>query len=485
MTTSNRSVQTRPSLGAIAGVLLSLLLPVACGAGDPALSEQQSSQSRTGAALVQTCTAQNIRGFPLQGTICGGSTNTSGCEPGVLYNCAGGVQGTTNNCSLQTACAAGCETNPTNGNFADACYTGTAPLAVTPTSPLGGNEVAATVTLSEAHPNGAIDNMRIDRGDLIAARASCNVLDVPANGNSVSFNMPTAAVSAPTPVKAYANLAFNTPSGFSRQVVSRATTVTLQPGGTTPAPPPLASFTLSPSTIAPGGVSIMDAMLAHMAPAEALPAPQGTPIRVTSSNPAVASVIANGQPVIQPGCTTGGGAETIQAASSVAQTTVVGISATSGDPANTVVTNPLTVTPGCTPKSCVDLPAGQCSAPDGCGGTLSCGCPGGQVCGGTGMCQSAPATPGVSSLALNPSTVKGGSSSTGTVGLNMAAPAGGLAVFLSSSSASATVPDSVVVPQGQASANFGVTTSRVGATTSVTILAQSNGSASAVLTITP
>lgn len=484
MTTSNRNARTRPS--PMASVLVSLLLPVvACGGGDPPLSEVQSPQSGSATALVQTCTAQNIRGFPLQGTICGGSTNASGCEPGVLYDCAGGAQGTTNNCTLKTTCAAGCETNPTNGNLADSCYTGTAPLAVTPTSTLGGNEVGATVTLTEAHPDGAIDNMRIDRGDLIAARASCNVLDVPANGNSVSFNMPTAVVSASTPVKAYANLAFTTPSGFSRQVVSRATTVTLQPGGTTPPPPPLVSFTLSPSTIAPGGVSIMDALLAHMAPAEALPAPQGTPIRVTSSNPAVASVIANGQPVIQPGCTTGGGAETIQAASSVAQTTVVDISATSGDPANTVVTNPLTVTAGCTPKSCVDLPAGQCSAPDGCGGTLSCGCPGGQVCGGAGTCQSAPASPGVASLALNPSTLKGGSSSTGTVGLNMAAPAGGLAVFLSSSSASATVPGSVVVPEGQTSANFAVTTSRVGSNTSATILAQSNGSASAVLTITP
>ena len=63
---------------------------------------------------------------------------------------------------------------------------------------LGGNEVAAAVTLTEAHPNGAIDNMRTDHGDLIAARAFRNVLDVPANGNSVTFNMPTAVVSAAT-----------------------------------------------------------------------------------------------------------------------------------------------------------------------------------------------------------------------------------------------------------------------------------------------
>jgi hypothetical protein len=356
---------------------------------------------------------------------------------------------------------------------------------VSPASTPGGNDVTATVTLTESHPNGAIDNMRINRGDLIAARAFCNVLDIPANGGSVSFNMPTAVVSAPTPVDAHAILAFATPSGFSRQVVSRTTTVTLQPGRSAPPPPAIASFTLTPSKIGPGGISFMDVTLTRMAPAAALPAPQGTLIHVTSSNPAVASVISNGQPVVQPGCTMGGGAETIQGANSVAQQTVADISATSGDPANTVVTNPLTIAPGCTPKSCVDLPSGQCSGPDGCGGTLACGCPGGQMCGGDGMCQTAAQSPGVSSLVLNPSTVQGGSASTGTVTLNMAAPPGGLAVFFSSSGASATPPDSLIVPEGQTSANFEVSTSPVRSTTAATISAQSNGSAKMVLTITP
>jgi hypothetical protein len=440
----------------------------------------QPPQARSG-ELIQTCTAQNIRGFPIQGTLCGGdpAEGTNGCEPGVLYRCQGGAQGTTNNCTLLTACAVGCETS---GNLADTCYNGPAPLTVTPTSTAGGNEVTATVTLTEAHPNGVIDNMRINRGDLIAARAFCNVQDIPATGNSATFNMPTAVVSAPTPVNAWTILSFTTAAGPSRDVVSRTTTVTLQPGGTQPPPPPLASFTLSPSSIAPGGVSLMDATLSHMAPAEALPATQGTLVHVTSANPAVASVIANGQPVIQPGCTTGGGAETIQAANSVPQQTVVNISATSG---GNTVTNPLTVTAGCTPKSCFDLPANQCSGPDGCGGTLACGCSGGQVCGSNGMCGAAPPSPGVASLSLNPSSLRGGSSSTGTVTLNMAAPSGGLGVFFSSSSASATPPGSIVVPAGQTSATFPVTTSRVGATTSATITASSNGSASAVLTITP
>ncbi|MFL5364023.1 MAG: hypothetical protein ACJ781_00950 [Myxococcales bacterium] len=465
-----------PRLGLLS---LAVVAAAACGGGEGP-PDTQPSQPRS-SELVQTCTAQSIRGTPLQGTLCGGdpARGTNGCEPGVLYRC---TNATSNNCTLLTACAVGCETS---GNLADTCYSGPAPLTVTPTSTTGGNEVTATVTLTEAHPHGVIDNMRINKGDLIAARAFCNVQDIPATGNSASFNMPTAVVSAPTPVNAWTILSFTTAAGSSRDVVSRTTTVTLQPGGTTPPPPALASFTLSPSSIAPGGVSLMDATLAHMAPAEALPAAQGTLVHVTSANPAVASVIANGQPVIQPGCTTGGGAETIQAANSVPQQTVVNISATTGDPGNKVVTNPITVTAGCTPKSCFDLPANQCAGPDGCGGTLACGCSGGQVCGSNGMCGTAPPSPGVSSLSLNPSSLRGGSSSTGTVTLNMAAPSGGLGVFFSSSSASATPPGSIVIPAGQTSATFPVSTSRVGSTTSATITASSNGSASAVLTITP
>ena len=101
-----------------------------------------------------------------------------------------------------------------------------------------------------------------------------------------------------------------------------ASTLTLNPGGTEPPAPEILQVTLSPSTIAPGGVSIMDVELAKMAPA------RGIPISVSSSNPSIASVIANGQPVVLGGCIYGGGAETIQAANSVPNSTTVTISAT-------------------------------------------------------------------------------------------------------------------------------------------------------------
>lgn len=84
--------------------------------------------------------------------------------------------------------------------------------------------------------------------------------------------------------------------------------------------------------------------------------------------------------------------------------------------------------------------------------------------------------PGLSSLTLNPTSVAGGSSSTGTVTLNGAAPVGGMVVSLSSSNtAVAQVPVSVTVPAGATTANFTVTTSAVASTTSVTITASLNG----------
>ncbi len=65
----------------------------------------------------------------------------------------------------------------------------------------------------------------------------------------------------------------------------------------------------------------------------------------------------------------------------------------------------------------------------------------------------------LSSLSLNPTSVTGGTASTGTVTLSGSAPAGGATVALSSSnSAVATVPASVTVPAGAANASFTVST---------------------------
>ena len=85
------------------------------------------------------------------------------------------------------------------------------------------------------------------------------------------------------------------------------------------------------------------------------------------------------------------------------------------------------------------------------------------------------AAPALSSLSLNPTAVVGGSSSTGTVVLSGKAPLGGIVVNLSSSKPSrASVPPTVTIVAGAASANFAVTTTP-GGKTSATITASYNG----------
>jgi len=92
----------------------------------------------------------------------------------------------------------------------------------------------------------------------------------------------------------------------------------------------------------------------------------------------------------------------------------------------------------------------------------------------------------VSALALNPTSAMGGTSSTGTVTLNGAAPAGGAVIALmSGNTAAATVPSTVTVGAGATQANFPITTLTTSSTTSSLITATYNGqSASATLTIT-
>jgi hypothetical protein len=92
----------------------------------------------------------------------------------------------------------------------------------------------------------------------------------------------------------------------------------------------------------------------------------------------------------------------------------------------------------------------------------------------------------LSTLSLSPTSVAGGSPSTGTVTLNAAAPDGGAAVSLSVTSSSTTVPASIIVPAGATSASFSISTSPVTETTFSAITGSYGGVArTAVLTLNP
>jgi FG-GAP-like repeat len=96
-----------------------------------------------------------------------------------------------------------------------------------------------------------------------------------------------------------------------------------------------------------------------------------------------------------------------------------------------------------------------------------------------------PPSLGVASLSLNPTTVTGGNSSTGTVTLTAVAPAA-TTVAITSNNAAAIVPASVTVPAGSQSRTFSISTTQVQTTTSAVITASLNGtSRSATLTMNP
>jgi len=97
----------------------------------------------------------------------------------------------------------------------------------------------------------------------------------------------------------------------------------------------------------------------------------------------------------------------------------------------------------------------------------------------------APAPATLGSLDLNPSSVIGGSSSSGTVVLSTGAPFGGALINLSSSNpAVASVPATALAAANSFTALFAVTTSAVATSTPVTITASYNGtSRTASLTV--
>jgi hypothetical protein len=85
--------------------------------------------------------------------------------------------------------------------------------------------------------------------------------------------------------------------------------------------------------------------------------------------------------------------------------------------------------------------------------------------------------PPLTSLTVFPATVNGGTSTQGTAGIDVAAPAGGLNVALSSSNpAIASVPASVTIPAGSNFVNFTVNTAPVGSNTVVTLTGTGGGS---------
>ena len=93
--------------------------------------------------------------------------------------------------------------------------------------------------------------------------------------------------------------------------------------------------------------------------------------------------------------------------------------------------------------------------------------------------------PTLVSIAVAPTTIVGGASSTGTVTLSDPAIPGGMVVKLTSNNASAIVPTSVIIPAGKVSATFPISTKSVSSQKVASLVASMNSvSSTAILTIT-
>ncbi len=85
----------------------------------------------------------------------------------------------------------------------------------------------------------------------------------------------------------------------------------------------------------------------------------------------------------------------------------------------------------------------------------------------------------LASLTVDPTTVTGGNQAIGTVTLDGPAGPGGASVTLSADSVLATIPATVIIPEGQTSANFNISTSATNVLTSVKIRGSYAGSSQA------
>lgn len=369
-------------------------------------------------------------------------------------------------------------------------------LVAANSTPVGGSVVSMTLSLN-SHPALATAFQLSSSSAAASVPVTTTVSSV---ANSVSFNLTTTPVTAPTPVVVKA---IN--GGASVQ-----TTVTLLPASPV-------SLVLTPGSVAGGGASSARITLSGPAPAGGVSLSMGdnssavqtpgsatvsagttfedvtlptTPVSanvsvnifVTANGVTRSATLAVTAPVlvsltVTPGALVGG----VNAAGSVVLSGPAPIGGApvtlSSNQASVVVPSSVTVAAGANTASfnvAVTPVAANVSA------TVTAT--------RNAVSKTSPVTvlaPVLFTLALSPNSVTGGVGSVGTVGLNGAAPTGGATVTLSSNlPAAASVPASVLIAAGSASVNFAIVSAPVTVDSTVTVLASRNGATrSATITV--
>jgi hypothetical protein len=483
---------------------------------------------------------------PWQGLICGRrSIINGGGNPEILYNCSLPSDGSFGVCTFQQECSIGCQVGAASGfTSRDFCATtGPNPVAIATNRVIGGERIAASIqtdspvgtSLTQGLP-GAISNQGLP-GAINGINVNASVfphnggITIPSGTSSVGFAVATSIVPAVTFIDVVA-----TWTGGSNGRGGHAWLALAPP---TPAPalpiPTLGDFKITGANPVTGGQSSTGQL-----DVSGISSGGGPTVTFTSSHPNIVSAPAN---FTFPANTVLGQQVTIATQAPAAETAVT-ITATDGrqtfstvltvrPPAAAAVLAGISVSPSSvvggntatgtvtlsaaqsgstvialsTPApstvasmpSSVTVPAGQTSASftistaprTEADGTFFMnifvnlsGSPGQSA---LLLITAGPAPSAtLSALSLSPTSVTGGSSSTGTVTLSSAAPSGGAVVSLSSNSASVNVPSSVSVAAGSTSATFNATTSAVSSATTATISAVLAGvTRSSALTVNP
>ncbi len=277
-------------------------------------------------------------------------------------------------------------------------------VSVSPGSVVGGASATGTVTLSAAQASSTVVALSTPAPSSVATLPAS--VTVAAGQTSASFTITTAprtAADGTFNMNVFADLAGS--PGRSALLLITA--------GPAPAAT-LSNLSLSPTSVVGGNPSTGTVTLSAAAPSG------GAAVTLSSSDEVQAILSVN--PLVVPAGATSA-TFTVNTRSTITATTTATISATFNGTSRSAA---LTVSPPPPPPAGVAL----------------------------------------SSFSVSPSSVSGGTPSTGTVRLSAAAPTGGVLVSLGSQlPGSASVPPSVTVPAGATSANFTVTTFNVAATT--------------------
>jgi trimeric autotransporter adhesin len=379
---------------------------------------------------------------------------------------------------------------------------GVASLVISPSSIVGGGASVGTVTLAAAAPAGGTSvSLSSQNTAVVTVPASVSVAE---GTTSATF-----AVSS-VPVATVQGVAITATYGGSAQ----SFTVTVNP-------PDLASVSLSPPSVTGGSPSTGTVSLTGPAPAG------GLAVALSSS---IGSATVPASVTVAAGATSATFTVTTSSVGSVTNGT---ITATLG---STIRTASLTLSPPTAALSALSLSPASVNAGSSSTGTVALTMPapaGGFVVNlssdnaaatvpasvtvaqgttmatftitttmvGTTQTPTVSATAGgvtvtavltvnpplaLYALSLNPTSIAGGSPSSGTVTLTTAALAGGFVVYLSSDTGVAQTPVSVTVPQGQTAATFSVATRPVSTAVAATISASASGiTKTAVLSISP